>query len=150
MEYSKTGDENYLIDAAIYAGVYYAFGGRVDFGIGTGYLIITVAMTIVTEIKRMLTMDLDYNFYVIRQCIFNRSGGLIETTFNRNHNGIVLTMHSSDNSLRREGHIIINTYIDDADLTKIAIQYLKMFGLDEITTKRTEKQINNILGKVIL
>ncbi|MGI6132428.1 MAG: hypothetical protein ACOYES_11220, partial [Bacillota bacterium] len=90
MEYSKTGDENYLIDAAIYAGVYYAFGGRVDFGIGTGYLIITVAMTIVTEIKRMLTMDLDYNFYVIRQCIFNRSGGLIETTFNRNHNGIVM------------------------------------------------------------
>ncbi len=146
LRYSETGMDEFLIESAVTAGVYYGCGGRKKINIHSHYLIIVMVTSAITKAKEKFSNNNIRNIEVINESLSEQTGGAIriERINNIKSSSIAINIIRTDNN-DRHTIVIPQNRITDEVLCRIAQVIMSIYSNSGMETPNRQVLFNNNL-----
>jgi hypothetical protein len=147
-EFNRTGDDGYIIDAIVYAGVYYGKGGRKYIDIPPLMAMPMSIVIILVKAKGKFGNNITKNLNVLGNILGSQTNGAVRLKVdNLSSKSVRLSIGRVDNNDVRT--LVVSRRLRDDDLINIGLAILDMYGNCGLELQHKRERFIDTLRRLI-
>jgi len=147
-QFNKTGTEDFIIDATVYAGIYYGTGGKRHIDIPPFMDIPMGVVVTIVKAKSRFGNDITRNLIVLKETLNTLSNGLLTLRVDGiSSKSVQISIIRTDNNATRT--LMMSRRLNDDDLTNIGLAILDLYGNCGLELQHKKEKFTNTLRRLI-
>lgn len=147
-QFNKTGTEDFIIDATVYAGIYYGTGGKRHIDIPPFMAIPMGVVVTIVKAKSRFGNDITRNLNILKETLSTLSNGLLTLRVDGiSSKSVQISIIRTDNNATRT--LMMSRRSNDDDLTNIGLVLLDLYGNCGLELQHKREKFASTLRRLI-